>query len=312
MAVGRVWRGKRWPFCRPVVTGVAGERAEMDEEACEVHDRGLSHTSQDSLELGEPLLELKRVSGQRKPRDVDLVVRRGEVVGVAGLLGSGRSSLARLLYGIDPPASGEIRLNGRTVMIANPRDALAAGIVLIPEDRNRQGVIAQHSVGHNIVLSVLDRISHYSWVSRREAARVINAQIGRLRIKVGSSDAPVHSLSGGNQQKVVLAKWLATQPDILVLDEPTAGIDIGSKAEIVILIREMARQGKAILLISSETPELLAASDRIVVMVDGRLVRDISRSEINPDIGNGIDPTERLRLAERRLQIAMQSPNSNG
>jgi ribose transport system ATP-binding protein len=252
--------------------------------------------------IGEPLLRLAHVSGARRPVDVSLAVHRGEVVGISGLLGSGRSSLARLVAGLDPLVSGEIQVGGRTLHLRNAGDAIAAGIVLIPEDRIRQGVVVDHSVASNIHLPVLDRLSRWSWISNARAARLANEQIAHLRIKTASPDSAVRTLSGGNQQKVVLAKGLAATPEILILDEPTAGIDIGSKAEIIALIRDLARQGKAILLISSELSELLAASDRILVMSEGRIVRDIPRRELDAGADTPANPDH----AERQLQIALQ------
>ncbi|MBV9645701.1 MAG: substrate-binding domain-containing protein [Verrucomicrobia bacterium] len=267
---------------------------------------GFHGLAQQDAAVGEPLVELRRVCGARRPQNVDLVIHRGEVVGVAGLLGSGRSSLARVLCGIDPLVGGEIRIGGKPVRIASPRDAITNGIALIPEDRRRQGFVAEHSVARNICLSVLHKISKYSWVMPRKARQLADDQIARLRVKTASRNSPVGTLSGGNAQKVVIAKWLAAEPEVLVLDEPTAGIDIGSKGEIVALIRDLAKQGKAILILSSELSELLAASDRIVVMSNGELVRDISRRELDATTANARDPTERLQLAERQLQMALQ------
>ena len=258
--------------------------------------------------LGEPLVELRGVSGTRRPQNtVDLVVHRGEVVGVAGLLGSGRSSMARVLCGIDPLAAGQILIGGKPVSIKSPRDAIDHGIALIPEDRRRQGFVAAHSVAENIQLPVLDKLSKYSWMLTDKARQHADKLIKRLRVKTASPDSPISTLSGGNAQKVVIAKWLGNDPDVLVLDEPTAGIDIGSKGEIVALIRELAHQGKGILILSSELAELLAASDRIVVMSNGQLVRDIPRSELDAVMAASIDPAERLQLAERYLQMALQN-----
>ena len=268
---------------------------------------GFNDLERQHATLGEPLVELRGVSGTRKPQNVvDLVVHRGEVVGVAGLLGSGRSAMARVLCGIDPLAGGEIRIAGRPVRIRSPQDAIANGIALIPEDRRRQGFVAEHSVADNICLPVLDKLNKYSWILNDKAKELVDAQIKRLRVKTASPDSPMRTLSGGNAQKVVIAKWLAADPDVLVLDEPTAGIDIGSKSEIVALIRELAKQGKAILIISSELAELLAASDRIVVMSNGQVVRDIPRHEIDAATAGAHDAAERLQLAERYLQLALQ------
>ncbi len=253
-------------------------------------------------ETGDVLVELAHLSGVHKPRDVSLTLRRGEVVGVAGLLGSGRSSLARVVCGLDPLASGEIRVSGRPVNMAGARDAIRHGIVLIPEDRIRQGVIVDHSVASNICLPVLDRLSTASWVSNGKAQSLADTQIAKLRIKTASRESAVRSLSGGNQQKVVLAKWLAADPDVLVLDEPTAGIDIGSKSEIIALVRELARAGKAIILISSELTELLAASDRILLMAEGRISGEIARDGLMRED----DTSAHLGDAEQRLQVMLQ------
>ena len=255
---------------------------------------------------GEPLLQMRGVSGIRRPRRIDLTINRGEVVGVAGLLGSGRSALARVLCGIDRMIEGEIRVGGSVVKINSPRDAIAAGIVLVPEDRRRQGFVADHSVASNIQLPVLKQLSSWSWVRARQARQLADESIAQLRVKTASQDSPVRTLSGGNAQKVVIAKWLATKPDVIVLDEPTAGIDIGSKGEIVALIRDLARQGKAVLILSSELAELLAACDRIVVMSNGELVRTITRADLDAACAGATDPVERLQLAERQLQLALQ------
>jgi ribose transport system ATP-binding protein len=269
--------------------------------------RGFSDISKETTELGEPLIELRGLSGAAKPKNVDLTIRAGEVVGIAGLLGSGRSALARVLFGIDPAVAGEVRIAGKAVKIGSPADAIAQGIALIPEDRLRQGVVIEHSVAANIALSVLDRLSQWTWVSKDKASALAEEKIGALKIKTASADHAVRTLSGGNQQKVVLGKWLATDPRILILDEPTAGIDIGSKSEIIGLVRRLAREGKAVIVISSELAELLAASDRILVMSDGQIVRDIGRAELDAATAGARDEAERYQLAERQLQLALQN-----
>ncbi len=266
--------------------------------------RGFSDVRRETVQVGEALLEARDLSGEEKPLGVNLTLHRGEVVGVAGLLGSGRSSLARVLCGIQPIVKGEIRIKGRPVAIARPRDAIEAGIALVPEDRARQGFVAFHSVEANIDLPNLDGLSTRSWVDAGKAAALAEASIKRLRIKTDSRKAAVRTLSGGNAQKVVIAKWLATEPEVLVLDEPTAGIDIGSKSEIVTLIRDLAKAGKAILVLSSELQELLAACDRILVMADGRIVRDIARHDLD-DPANP-ESVDALQHAESKLNKAMQ------
>jgi ribose transport system ATP-binding protein len=268
--------------------------------------RGLSDVTRSDATRGDALLELKGASGREKPRDIDLTVHRGEVVGVAGLLGSGRSALARIIAGIDPLASGEVLVGGERALFRSPADAIARGIALVPEDRLRQGLIPAHSVAANMTMAVVDRLSRFAFVDRKRTRDLTDRQIERLRVKTASRDAPVRTLSGGNAQKVVIGKWLATEPDILILDEPTAGIDIGSKAEIIGLVRDLARSGKAILMISSELSELLAASDRIAVMAGGRIAAMIERRDLDDAAPSEDDPVLRLQAAERRLQIAVQ------
>ena len=266
--------------------------------------RGFSDVTRKAATVGEALLEARDLSGEQKPLGVNLTLHRGEVVGVAGLLGSGRSSLARVLCGIQPKVAGEIRIKGRPVTINKPSDAIDAGVALVPEDRARQGFVAFHSVEANIGLPNLDRLSNKSWIDRPKVAALAEDSIKRLRIKTDSRKAAVRTLSGGNAQKVVIAKWLASEPDVLILDEPTAGIDIGSKSEIVTLIRDLANSGKAILVLSSELQELLAACDRILIMSNGRIVRDIARHDLDdPTNPESIDA---LQHAEQKLNKAMQ------
>ena len=274
--------------------------------------RGLSGIQREDTRRDDILLELKNVSGMSKPLGLNLCVHAGEVVGIAGLLGSGRSAIARLLFGIDPKASGEILVAGMPVTIRGPAEAIAHGIALIPEDRLRQGVVLEHSVADNIALSVLDRISKRGWISKPKWSELAAEKIKSLKVKTASAAAAVRTLSGGNQQKVVLAKWLASDPRIVIFDEPTAGIDIGSKSEIIQLIRELARQGKAIIVISSELNELLAACDRILVMSDGRLLRDMRRDAFE-DPSEGLHTTAgNMQFAERKLQTILQEVRNNG
>ncbi|HLH49981.1 MAG TPA: sugar ABC transporter ATP-binding protein [Roseiarcus sp.] len=267
--------------------------------------RGFSDVARKAARRGAPLLEIKGLSGLEKPSNIDLTLYAGEVVGVAGLLGSGRSALARVLFGVDRKRSGEIRIKGGSVEIGGPRDAIARGLVLVPEDRLRQGLILEHSVEANASLAILDRLASWFFVSRAKAADAVDRQIAALRIRASSRDAAARTLSGGNQQKVVVAKWLNAEPDIFVLDEPTAGVDIGSKAEIIALIRGLAERGKAVLVISSELSELLTASDRILVMTDGRIVAEYECAEFDDHDSND-DVGERLHHAERRLSSIVQ------
>lgn len=266
--------------------------------------KGLADVQRGTVTRGDVLLQARGLSGAHKPQDVSFTLHRGEVLGLAGLLGSGRSSLARVIAGIEPATAGEIHIRGQAVTIRKPSDAITAGLALVPEARATQGIIPAHSVASNMVLSVLDRISGRGMVNRVQAQSITDEMIQRLSIKTASRDHAVSTLSGGNQQKVVIGKWLATNPDILLLDEPTAGIDIGSKSEIIRLVRDLAAQGKGIIMISSELSELLTACDRILVMADGRAHQMIDRATL--DDPSQTDPAHRLQRAERQLQIEIQ------
>jgi ribose transport system ATP-binding protein len=196
-------------------------------------------------------------------------------------MGSGRSELARAVFGIDPVASGEILLRGEPVRIRRPADAIERGIVLVPEDRRAQGLVLSHSVQANLTLPLLRRLAHGGMLDDREGQRIAQRYVERLGIRTRSLGATVRRLSGGNQQKVVLAKWLATEPDVLILDEPTVGVDIGTRSEIVDLVRALADQGKAVIVISSELAEVLALADRILVLREGRVHRSIGRMDVS-------------------------------
>jgi ABC-type sugar transport system ATPase subunit len=232
---------------------------------------------------GEELLRVEGLSSPGRFEEISFSLRAGEVVGLAGLVGAGRTEVARALFGLPPAAGGSIRLQGREVRVLSPGDAIRLGIGLVPEDRKRQGLVPSESALHNITLAILDRLSRLTWL-RRAAERALGGEFfDRLRVRASSSDAVVAGLSGGNQQKVVLARWLAARSRVLLLDEPTRGVDVGAKAEIHALIGELAEQGRAVLLISSELPELLSLSDRILVLRQGRLVGELGRAEATQD-----------------------------
>lgn len=229
---------------------------------------------------GTPVLEVKNLSSGTKVKDISFRLYLGEILGVAGLMGSGRSEMVRAIFGIDPIDGGEIFVKGKKHTIKSPADAIAAGLALIPEDRRMQGLILQHSVKENIILPILSKIKKGIFLDDRKANKVAEKFVKRLNIKTDDIFKTAGLLSGGNQQKIVLAKWLANDPDILILDEPTIGVDIGAKTEIIDIIRELADSGKSILVISSELPELLAVSDRIIVVHEGRVVKELKRKEI--------------------------------
>jgi rhamnose transport system ATP-binding protein len=229
---------------------------------------------------GVVLLEARRVSCRAaQVHDVSFVVRAGEIFGLAGLVGAGRTELARVLFGITPADGGQILLAGRTVTIRSPAQAVALGVAYVPEDRRRHGVILEMPVAANATLAILRQISSLGWLDAARERSLAESLVDRLGIKTASVDSPVGNLSGGNQQKVALARWLAAKPRVLILDEPTQGIDIGAKAEIHRLMGELARQGLAIIMISSEMPEILGMSDRIGVMHNGRLMTILDRAE---------------------------------
>jgi ribose transport system ATP-binding protein len=214
------------------------------------------------------------------------------------------------MFGLRPIVEGEIRLKEKVVKITTPPEAVEAGIAMIPEDRLTQGLVLSHSVAENMTLPVIDRLSRFGFVQERKERTLVADYIKQLRVKTASPQKAVRTLSGGNAQKVVLAKWLATDPLLLILDEPTAGVDIGSKTEIVEIIREFADRGRGVLVISSEPAELLALSDRILIMAGGRIVREVSSEEIEAWAEGSTDTTHRISLMETGLQVAIQEANS--
>lgn len=221
-------------------------------------------------EPGQIVLTLKNVgSSIGRVRNVTLEVRAGEVVGLAGLVGAGRTELARTLFGITPADTGEIAVNGKRVEIRSPQDAVAIGIAYVPEDRRRHGVILEMPIAGNMTMAIHRRIFPGTWLRGGEERQLALDYIRDLGVKAYGPEAPGNSLSGGNQQKVSLARWLATRPKVLILDEPTQGVDVGAKSEMHKIIRRLAKQGLAVLLISSDLPEVLGMSDRIVVMRGG-------------------------------------------
>ncbi len=228
--------------------------------------------------IGEVVLELRNVVRKPLTRGISLQLRAGEIVGLAGLVGSGRSELARTIFGITPAESGEIVVHGTAVRIRSAEQAKELDIAYVPEDRGTQGLIRPMRIRENISMSILDRLVRYLMINRPAEDKLAQASIARFNIRASSAEQPVEKLSGGNQQKVVLGKWLATEPKVLIMDEPTRGIDVGAKAEIHRLMSEMAQQGMAILMISSELPEIMGMSDRILVMREGRIAKEFSRA----------------------------------
>lgn len=236
-----------------------------------------------SGEAGNIILEVKGISKKGALKDISFDLRKGEILGIAGMVGAGRTELARAIFGIDKKDSGQIFIDGTEVKINNPRDALRLGMGLVPEDRQLEGLILLMSVKENITLPGLNDISRWGVIISSKEREISDYYLKKLGIQTPSMDQTVMGLSGGNQQKVVLAKWLSLKPRILILDEPTRGIDIGAKADVHSLISEIAAQGIGVIMISSEMPEILAMSDRIIVMADGKITGQFSREEADQE-----------------------------
>ncbi|XXS76577.1 sugar ABC transporter ATP-binding protein [Sorangium sp. So ce131] len=233
---------------------------------------------------GEPVLAAEALRTPRHPEHaLHFAVRAGEIVGVAGLLGAGRTSLLKTLFGVTPAASGVVRVAGRELAARTPRDAIAAGIGLVPEDRQEQGIILEMAIRHNMSLPNLRKARRYGFLDRREERRISAQMVRDLDVKTPSDEQPVQHLSGGNQQKVVIGKWLAMAPRVLLMDEPTRGIDVGAKHEIYQLMERFAAGGMAILFVSSDMEEVMGMSDRALVMHEGRIAGELGRAELSEE-----------------------------
>ena len=239
------------------------------------------------VEKGEVVLEVNHLSFnppkysfKRSLEDISFHVRAGEVLGIAGLAGAGRSEIFECIFGKDSKhVSGEIKINSQRVSINSPEDAIKAGISFATEDRKGTGLVLGRSIGDNISLPLLDKFARFGIMRDRLQRISWKEYMSKLKVKANSPDVPVSSLSGGNQQKVILARWLLTKPKVLLLDEPTRGIDVGAKEEIYLLINELAASGLAVVVISSELPEVMGISDRIITICEGRLTGEISKEE---------------------------------
>jgi rhamnose transport system ATP-binding protein len=234
-------------------------------------------------EPGDVVLKVERLTREGVFTDVSFEVRSGEIVALAGLVGAGRTEVARAIFGIDRADAGSVEINGRRLPAGSPTAAMAAGIGLVPEDRRQQGLVMDFSIERNIALASLDRVQRGGLIPRGAERSFAKDWALRLQLKYGKLTNPVWTLSGGNQQKAVLAKWLARRPKLLIVDEPTRGIDVGTKAEVHRLLSELAAQGVAVLMISSELPEVLGMADRIVVLFEGRVMREFARADATED-----------------------------
>jgi len=248
-------------------------------------------------ESGGERLVVNGLSRGNRVRDVSFGIRSGEVLGLTGLVGSGRTETARLIFGADHPEEGTIKLDGKELHIRSPRDAVAAGICLLTEDRKAQGLVLGQSVRENFGLPNLPSFAWLGFIDQKREAKALDVHVGKLQIKLTSPDQSAGTLSGGNQQKVVLAKWLERNAEVIIFDEPTRGIDVGAKYEIYQLINQLTAAGKAILMISSELPEVLGMSDRILVMHEGRVTGEIT------DVPNATQ-TDIMRLAVGTAEMA--------
>lgn len=235
-------------------------------------------------EITEPVLELRNLSSNNSVRDVSFTLHKGEIVGLAGLVGAGRTEVARAICGIDRVTGGEILIDGKTVRIHNPSDAVRHGIGWIPEDRKQHGLLLRMTVAQNTTMAILRRISNMlAMMNAKEEKAIAMRYVNTLSIATPSVNQIVNNLSGGNQQKVVLAKWLSSNPKILIMDEPTRGIDVGAKTEFHALMSELAKQGLAILMISSEMPEIVGMSDRVIVLCQGRVTGEFERNNMTQE-----------------------------
>jgi ribose transport system ATP-binding protein len=236
-------------------------------------------------EIGDVVLEVRNVSTEGLLDDVSLQVRKGEIVGLAGLVGAGRTDLAKAIFGIEPPDSGEIFIDGELCSIHSPDEAIRLGLGLVPEDRKEEALILARPVRDNISIAIIRLLSWLGFsIRHREEDRLVADYIGRLSIKTPGPLQQVRNLSGGNQQKTVIARWLAAKPNVLIMDEPTRGIDVGAKAEIHALMGKLAQEGVGILMISSELAEVLGVSDRVVVMHEGRVTGEFTREEATQEL----------------------------
>ncbi|GAB3047561.1 sugar ABC transporter ATP-binding protein [Intrasporangium mesophilum] len=234
-------------------------------------------------EVGDVVLEVEGLNSTGTFHDVSFTVRRGEIVGLAGLVGAGRSEIARAVFGVDRYDSGSVRMLGAKVPAASPTAAIRSGMAFIPEDRRKQGLVTEASVADNVASVIRKNLTTAGLITRARENKASAPWAARLEVKTNALDMAANTMSGGNQQKVVIAKWLASKPDLLIIDEPTRGIDVGTKAEVHRLLSELAGQGMAILMISSELPEVLGMADRVLVVCEGRLTAELSRDEATPE-----------------------------
>jgi rhamnose transport system ATP-binding protein len=232
---------------------------------------------------GDVVLEVEGLGREGSFSDISFTVRRGEIVALAGLVGAGRSEVARAVFGVDRSTSGTVRVLGKVLAPGSPQEAMRAGVALVPEDRRQQGLVMDLGVDQNMALASLGRLRRHGLIRRSDEQKLAGTWAQRLQLKFGRMKNPVATLSGGNQQKVVLGKWLAREPALLIIDEPTRGIDVGTKAEVHRIIDGLVAAGTAVLMISSELPEVLGMADRVLVLHEGRMTAELTRAEATED-----------------------------
>lgn len=235
-------------------------------------------------DVGDVVLQVEGLTSTGLFHDVSFEVRAGEIVGLAGLVGAGRSEIARAVFGVDAYDSGSVRMRGKPVPKHDPRAAIRAGMAFVPEDRRQQGLVTEASVARNIAGVIRSGLSRFGLLTHSAENRAAAPWASRLAVKTAAMDLDAQTMSGGNQQKVVIAKWLATDPQLLIIDEPTRGIDVGTKAEVHRLLSELAGRGMAVLMISSELPEVLGMADRVLVVCEGRITADLPREDATPEL----------------------------
>ena len=233
---------------------------------------------------GRPLMTVEHLNCGSRLKDVSFELREGEVLGLAGLMGSGRTEVVESLFGLNKDASGQVTINGQPYEIKGVRHAIDSGLALIPEDRRREGLVLMHSVEENLIVPIFDKLKRGLLLESKKVADIAERSISDMAIKTHSRKTPAFNLSGGNQQKIVVGKWLNSAPSVLLLDEPTAGVDVGSKREIIDKVRDFVGENRAAIFISSDILELISACDRFIVFYDGKVTATYNRSEITEEV----------------------------
>lgn len=251
----------------------------------DVARHSFEYHTKNPLPNAQTLIDIQNLSVDNLVNDVSFSVQQGEIVGLAGLMGSGRTEIVEALFGMRNIQKGVVKMMGQDVIIKKPGDAISAGIALVPEDRRREGLVLSHTVKDNVLLALFKKVMHGPFIDDHKINSIVRDSIVKLNVKTKSADVTINTLSGGNQQKIVIAKWLKNNPKLLLLDEPTAGIDIGAKGEIISIIDEYAAEGNGVIVVSSEISELVAMCDKIIVLVDGKKQGELSRSgNINEEV----------------------------